>query len=477
MTKGPDGSDRRENAFGLTGGPTLGEPLAVRMRAGEARTHAAVAPTMQALSDLGVKRPMQTNPYPRPRWRAAALAVAVAAAYGLTPGGEGIGIPAAHAQTEQVRAEIGKPLQAARDLIKAQKYKEALARLREAEAVPNRTAYENFVLEQMRASAAAQAGDYEQAIKSFQALLASGRLGEAEQGRYAANLAALYYRTKDYGNAANWAARALKSNPGDQATRTLMIQSYYLAGDYAAASREALADIQAAERAGQTPPEDKLQLLANVAARNGGDRNAYIAALERLVTYYPKREYWADLLRRIESKPGFSSRLALDVLRLKLATKTMNGAADYFEMAQLALQEGQAAEAKKVLDEGFAAGVLGKGPEGERHKRLLALAEQRARDAAQALKTAEAEAASDKDGNALVRIGLAFNALGQHDKGIALIQQGIAKGGLKRPHDANLHLGIALLRAGQKQRAAQVFKTVGGTDGTADLARLWMRVP
>lgn len=410
--------------------------------------------------------------------RASTLAVAVAAAFGLqTDAGGGLSWATAHAQGEQVRAEIGKPLQAARDLIKAQKFKEALAKLREAEAVPNRTAYENFVLEQMRASAASQAGDYEQAIKSFQALIASGRLPEAEQGRYAANVAALYYRAKDYGNAANWAARALKSNPGDQATRTLMIQSYYLAGDYAAASREALADIQAAERAGQTPPEDKLQLLANVAARNGGDRNAYIAALERLVAYYPKREYWADLLRRIESKPGFSSRLTLDVLRLKLATKTMNGANDYFEMAQLALQEGQAAEAKKVLDEGFAAGALGKGPEAERHQRLLALATQRANEAPAMLKNAEAEAAAEKDGNTLVRIGLAYTALGQHDKGIALMQQGIAKGGLKRPHDANLHLGIALLRAGQKGRAAQVLKTVSGTDGTADLARLWVRVP
>ncbi|MEW5882536.1 MAG: tetratricopeptide repeat protein [Pseudomonadota bacterium] len=420
---------------------------------------------------------MHRNTPLRAALRASILTAAVAAAFGLeTDTAGGLGWATAFAQTEQVRAEIGKPLQAARDLIKAQKFKEALAKLREAEAVPNRTAYENFVLEQMRASAASQAGDYEQAIKSFQALIASGRLPEAEQGRYAANVAGLYYRAKDYGNAANWAARALKANPGDQATRTLMIQSYYLAGDYAAASREALADIQAAERAGQTPPEDKLQLLANVAARNGGDKNAYIAALERLVAYYPKREYWADLLRRIESKPGFASRLTLDVLRLKLATKTMNGAADYFEMAQLALQEGQAAEAKRVLDEGFAAGVLGKGPEAERHQRLRALANQRASEAPQALAAAEADAVTAKDGAALVRIGLAYSALGQHDKGIALIEQGIARGGLKRQHDANLHLGIALLRAGQKGRAAQVLKSVGGNDGTADLARLWLKV-
>ncbi|MGH6612014.1 MAG: tetratricopeptide repeat protein, partial [Burkholderiaceae bacterium] len=84
---------------------------------------------------------------------------------------------------------------------------------------------------------------------------------------------------------------------------------------------------------------------------------------------------------------------------------------------------------------------------------------------------------ASNDGAELVRIGLAYTGMGQFDKGIALIQQGIAKGkGKVRADEANLHLGIAYLRAGQKAKAQQAFKQVGGTDGTADLARLWMRV-
>ncbi|HEU0203598.1 MAG TPA: tetratricopeptide repeat protein [Burkholderiaceae bacterium] len=419
---------------------------------------------------------MRPARFPSKLRRPLAAAVLAAVALGVqTVSHEGLSWSSARAQ-ETVRAEVGKPLQAARDLIKAQRHKEALAKLREADAVPNRTAYENFVIEQMRAAAATQAGDNEQAIKSLRALLDSGRLPEAEQGRYAASLAGLYYRAKDYKSAATWAQRALKHNPGDSASRQLMIQSHFLAGDYANASREALADIQAAEKAGQTPPEDKLQLLANVAARNGGDKAAYLAALERLVTYYPKREYWNDLLRRIEAKPGFSSRLQLDLYRLRAATSTLTSANDIVEMAQLALQEGQAAEAKRVLDNGFASGALGKGPEAERQKRLLALAEQRLAEAPNDLAAAAAEAAHAPDGNALVKIGLAYTGMGQHDKGIKLIQQGIAKGGLKRREDANLHLGIAYMRAGEKARAAQAFRQVAGSDGAADLARLWLRV-
>jgi hypothetical protein len=413
--------------------------------------------------------------------RLTAIAVAVAAAFGaqVTPTGE-LGWSSAQAQ-EQVRAEVGKPLQAARDLIKAQKFKEALAKLKEVEAVPNRTAHENFLLEQMRASAAMQAGDLATASKSTQALISSGKLPAADQGRYAAGLASLYYREKDYANAAVWAQKAAAANPGDRTMRGLMIQSYYLAGDAASAQREALADVQAAEKAGQAPPEDRLQLLANIASK-GADRQAYITSLERLVAYYPKKEYWNDLLRRIESKPGYNNRLALDMYRLRRATKTLDSGNDVFEMAQLALQERQAAEAKKVLDEGFAAGLLGKGNDAERQKRLLALATQRVSEAPQQLATAEAEAREQKDGEALVRIGMGYSGLGQHDKAIALIQQGVTLvqqnpgKGKGRLDEANLHLGIAYLRAGQKPKAAQAFKAVGGTDGTADLARLWTRV-
>ena len=100
-------------------------------------------------------------------FRLSLAAIAVAAAFGLQTSSNGeLSWSPAHAQ-EAVRGEIGAPLQAARDLIKAKKYSEALARLREADAVPNRTANENFLLEQMRASAALSAGDNGQAIKAI----------------------------------------------------------------------------------------------------------------------------------------------------------------------------------------------------------------------------------------------------------------------------------------------------------------------
>ena len=78
------------------------------------------------------------------------------------------------------------------------------------------------------------------------------------------------------------------------------------------------------------------------------------------------------------------------------------------------------------------------------------------------------------DGEALVNVGFAYVSGGQFDTGITMMEQGIAKGGLRRPDEAKLHLGIAYLSAGRKADAVRTFQNVGGADGTAELARLWL---
>ena len=63
---------------------------------------------------------------------------------------------------------------------------------------------------------------------------------------------------------------------------------------------------------------------------------------------------------------------------------------------------------------------------------------------------------------------------GRVDKGIALMEQGIAKGGLKRADDARLHLALAYLQSGSKDKAVEAFKSARSSDGVANLARLWL---
>ncbi|MFM8736279.1 MAG: hypothetical protein ACKOGB_00990, partial [Betaproteobacteria bacterium] len=60
--------------------------------------------------------------------------------------------------------------------------------------------------------------------------------------------------------------------------------------------------------------------------------------------------------------------------------------------------------------------------------------------------------------------------------GIPLLEKAIAMGGLKRPDDARLRLGLAQLKSGNKAKANATLKGVSGKEGAAEIARLWLQI-
>lgn len=371
--------------------------------------------------------------------------------------------PAAHAQS--VRPEVGRPLQAAQEALKARRYTDAANKVREAENVSGKTPNEQVMIERMRAAVAAASGD----LATEVAVINTGKLPASEQVRMVQSVAGQYYNQRDYANAVTWIQRYFKEGGTDPQMRTILTQAYYYTGNCAEVSRA----IQGSGDDTRAATEDQLQMLRSCYL-NAKDSAGYNATLEKLVAAYPKKEFWAELVSKTERRPGFSDRLSLDMARLKLATGLLTTPDGYMEMAQMALGDDYQAEAKKIVDQGFSAKVLGTGNDVERQKRLADLAAKRYAQGKAQLPKDEAEALKARDGNDLVAVGYNYVGYGDTAKGLALMEQGIKKGGLRRPEDAKLHLGIAYLQAGQKAKAMQMLKTVGGTDGTADLARLWI---
>lgn len=372
------------------------------------------------------------------------------------------------APPETVRAEVGKPLQAAQDLLRAGKPREALSRVAEAEAVGNLSGHERMVIERMRAGAALGAGDDATAARSFEAVLASGKLGAAETLPVLESMAGLAYRRKDYPQAIALAERYLKEGGRSDKMRELKTSAHYLSGDYAGVVRDTQQRVQAMEQATPVVDEPTLRLLAASYGKLD-DQAGYVATLEKLLVYHPKQAYWSDRLARLQGAAGFPDRLRLDVYRLRRATDTLEDTEQYVEMAQLALQAGLPTEALRVVEAGYAAGKLGSGPEASRHQRLRELATRQAAEDEKALQVEEV----GRQGDALVNTGHALVSAGRLDKGIALLEHGLTKGGLKRPDEARLHLGQAYLQSGNKARAIDSFKAVRGADEAVELARLW----
>ena len=376
------------------------------------------------------------------------------------------------AQAQALRPEVGRPLQQAYDLIKAGKGKEALAKVREAEAAPNKTAGESLQIDRMKAAAAQRAGDSGATIQALESLY--GKVPVAEQGQVAEQLASAHATAKDNAKAGQWVQKAQAAGNNGATLKQLQAYLQSASGDFSAVAKDAAAAVSAAEQAGRKPDEADLLRLADAQQRSGNNA-AQATTLEKLLFNHPKKDYWAIYLQRLQRKSGFSDRFSLDVMRLRLATGSLSKTDDFMEMAQLALQAGYPAEGKAIVDKGFAVGALGTGAEAERHKRLRDLANKAEGEAKASIDSRAAAAQASKEGNDLVQIGYAYATMGQADKGIALIEQAIAKGGLKRPEDAKLRLGQAQLQSGAKSKAkaVQTLRSVQGADGAADLGKLW----
>jgi tetratricopeptide (TPR) repeat protein len=374
------------------------------------------------------------------------------------------------AAAQQVSAKLGPPLKEAQALIGQRNYKGALVKLQEAEAIPNRTSYENFVILQLKYGAYAGAQQWSEAAKTVEAILASG---QSPQNQLPIRLKQLMQAYAQSGNTAKEVEvgnRYLKDVGPDPEIQILLAQVYTQQHNYKAAEEMVRTAMRNAEAKGQPVKEEWYAMLRFVAHQQG-DTNAEQAALESLVQHFPSQKYWDDLLAMAD-KNIKSDKASLDIARLRLLTGNLKDANGYMDMAQDALQENLPNEAVKVVQAGMQKGVLGQGPQKDRHLRLLDMAKKQSDDDVKSLAQRDAEAAAGTSGDADVKVGVDYWTAGQNDKAIAAIQRGIKKGATDKDN-AELRLGVVYITSGKKALADTAFKAIKPNTPSAQVARLW----
>jgi len=385
--------------------------------------------------------------------------------------------PAAAPKGDTVRPEVYKLIDPAqiKDLMAAKNYTEVQSRIDQAAAIPNITPYEEFVLNRMRVSLGSNSKNNAITIPALKALLESGRLEPAQQKEFTRALGSTYYVASDYDNAITWLLRYQTESGDLTGSRAMLLRAYFFKGDYATTKAEIEKDISAAEASGKKPSAEDLQLLGNIGTK-GKDDAAYMQSIELTVKYYPTDAFWSHMLSKSQGRSNYSNRLTLDTRRLQMVAVNKLEVEDYIDVAELALAGGFYTEAKKAMDAADKAGLLGKGDakDNAAQKKLRAQADKGAADDAKNIGAGEAPALKSKDGIGLVNLGYAYVTMDQFDKGLDLMQKGIAKGIAKNPEDAKLRLGYAYALAGRKDDAIKALQAVNPADGRGDLARYWI---
>ena len=369
---------------------------------------------------------------------------------------------------------LAKPLSEANAALKAKNYPDAIAKLKAAEGVSGKTPADQYIIDEMLSFAYIKTQNYPEAAKVMEAKLDSGMTPQSEQPTLIKQLATINYQLKNYDKAIDFGNRAIKGGFADDQIKTIVGQSYYLKGDWKNTQKFESDVVNTQIKAGQTPTNESLALIYSACTKLQ-DEACMTAAVEKMVTYYPKPETWAQLLYSLRKDTSGNETDLFQTYRLMLDTDVLKDPTDYTEMAELALDAGSPGDAQHVLEKAQSRNppVFTDQRSKDRAQRLLDSAKKRATADQAGLPKLEKEADTAATGDKNIAVGRAYLGYGQYDKAVDQLTKGLGKGGVKNEPDARLTLGIAQLKAGQKDDAMKTFKAVKGDPALERLANLW----
>ncbi|OYU14819.1 MAG: hypothetical protein CFE37_08725 [Alphaproteobacteria bacterium PA4] len=359
-------------------------------------------------------------------------------------------------------------------LIEAQKlqaagdFKGVLAKVAEAEAVPNPTPDDVFYTVNAKYGAAAALKDNALLEDTMKKMLATGRISPENTVIITRQLGAFALNRNDYAGAIGYFEQLTKLKPDDAGPWETLAEMYFSTGQKAKAF-DAYGTAIAKETAAGRKPTEQWYVRRFQFAVDGKLTDKVVPGGVDLLKAYPSPANWriAIVLVR-DSLPDLDEQTDLDFLRLQAATDSLNGEKDYAEYADTALRRGFPGEAQFAINDGIA-------------KKSLSLTKPYVKELQVAANSkVPADKASlpglEKDSKASPKAALgtadAYYGYGDYAKAVTLYKMAVGKPGID-PAQANLRLGAALARSGDNVGAAESFKAVkGGPRET--LAQFWL---
>jgi Tfp pilus assembly protein PilF len=372
----------------------------------------------------------------------------------------------------QVSLAAGKDLVAAQKALHDKRYDELFADLDKVRANPKKNDYDEYLTNLFASTAYVEQKKYQQALPPLEAVMASKYMPPNELRPRLVTATTLNYNLQNYDKTIEYGNRAIKEGNTSPQIETVVAQSYYQKNDFRDAEHFVRGMVDGQIKAGQAPTEELLLLGHDSAQKLNDDRDA-ARWTELLVTYHPNPDYWQNLLHSIYANK-LTDRQTLQVYRLSADVGALKRGSDYAEMAQLALDVGAPGEAVSTLTKGFAANAFTEPADKNRNQHLLDSAKKQLAADQPTLAKTEADATNAATGDRLVGVGMAYFGTADYAKAVKDISAGLAKGVSKDSTDARLSLGIAQLKAGDKDAAVKTFRQVKDDPVSERLAALWI---
>ncbi|PTQ10213.1 hypothetical protein CLG96_13960 [Sphingomonas oleivorans] len=359
----------------------------------------------------------------------------------------------------------------AQEALKANDLATAAARIAEANAAvqtdDDRYATGNLTYELGRLTK-----DNAKLAEGIDLMLASNKVAPEQLASFYTSRGKLAYQMKDMPKAETSLEQALQAGSTDPDILPVLVEAKNANGKLGEALALLEKGIKERTAAGQPVPVEwygrgiNLALAAKPATPELGEAAQRLTQL--WVAAYPTKNNWRDTLMIYRDLNHIPADIELDMYRLLRTIGGLKGERDYMDYISATYLRFPA-EASAVLTEGVAAGMIN--PAGNRNLQEIAdLTKGKVAADKAALNAGIASAKSAANGRSALSTADAFLGYNEWQQAIDLYKVALAKGGVDT-NVVNTRLGMALVRAGQKDAAKQAFAQITGP--RAALAKYW----
>ena len=249
----------------------------------------------------------------------------------------------------------------------------------------------------------------------------------------------------------------------------LLANGYFQLKDY----DKSLSNIQIAidreEAAGKLPKEQWYNLARFIHFDRDNFREA-LDILEILIMYYPKKQYWVQASHLYGEEKDEARQLAL--LEATYEQNLLDRSQDIVLISQLYLQAEVPFPAARAMEKGLADDIVEKE---SKNYELAGVAWRQAQEVTKSLPMLEAAASKSEKGELYARLGNVYLDVDKNKEAVEALKRGLDRGGVKRPDQARLALGMAYFNLGDFNAARRAFREARKDKRARTYADQWLK--
>ena len=375
-------------------------------------------------------------------------------------------------RTPALRNKVYERLAEAQGLAEAKDYAGAAAILNDMIAEDGKRALNSYELANVYnlfAFLSYATEDYPQSLRYYEQVIAQPDIPLAMEINTRFTIAQLYFVQEKWQQGIDallvWFDLSEKPNAG---AYVLLAQGYYQVKNFDLALKNVETAIDMHEAEGKLPKEQWYN-LARFLYFDKEDFDSALDVLNTLIIYYPKKQYWVQASHLYGEKKEEQKQLAL--MEAAYEQGFLDRSSELVNMSYLYLNAEVPYFAASVIEKGFDDELV---DDKSKNYELAGSAWAQAREVAKSIPMMEKAAAKSDEGELYVRLGNVYLDGDQFAKAADSVSKGLKKGGVKRPDQARLVLGMAYFNLGEYNKARKAFRDAGKDERSEKYAKQWI---